>query len=63
PAIYRTPRQGGQWPNEYRMVRETPAVRPGSFICYEMEAVAGVEPAHSGFADRRVNHFTTRPQI
>lgn len=26
-----------------------------------MEAVARVEPAHRGFADRCVNHFTTRP--
>ncbi len=26
-----------------------------------MEATAGVEPAHSGFADRRVNHFATWP--
>ena len=26
-----------------------------------VEAWAGVEPAHGGFANRSVNHFTTRP--
>ncbi len=28
---------------------------------YEFEAQAGIEPANSGFADRRVSHFTTGP--
>lgn len=26
-----------------------------------MEATTGFEPVYSGFADRRVNHFTTWP--
>jgi len=26
-----------------------------------LEAQTGVEPVHSGFADRRVNHFATEP--
>ena len=29
----------------------------------DLEATAGVEPAHSGFADRRVNHFATWPLL
>ncbi len=30
---------------------------------FSLEAVARFEPAYRGFADRCVNHFTTRPRL
>ena len=40
-------------------------IRPHSHTrpAYEFEAQAGVEPAHGGFANRSVNHFTTGPYL
>ncbi len=38
-----------------------PSKKPIREDWFFVEVAARVEPAHSGFADRRVNHFTTRP--